>query len=205
VLFRSTFGGLWIALWRGRWRWFGIAPALAALIAILAVKPADVLVARDGMTIAVRGADGLLRFVRKPEDKYSAEQWLKRDGDERSPEDAIARPADGARCDAYGCIARSTNETHVATVLSPAALEEDCAANQVVISAEPLRGRCIGPQIVIDRFDVARNGAYAIWFNGDRPKVLTARQVRGNRPWSTPPSRSHPQSLAAASRSDTTD
>ncbi|HTK80247.1 MAG TPA: ComEC/Rec2 family competence protein [Rhizomicrobium sp.] len=186
ALAMMTFGGLWIALWRGPWRWLGIAPAMCAAALILASKPADIFVARDGMTIAVRGEDGLLHFVRTPDDKYSAGQWLKRDGDQRSPADAIAHPADGVRCDAYGCIARAANGMRVAAVLTPGALEEDCASNQIVISAVPVRGRCNGPRIVIDRFDVARNGAYAIWLDGVST-VQTAQQVRGERPWSAMP------------------
>jgi competence protein ComEC len=206
ALILMTLGGLWIVLWRRPWRWLGLVPIAAAALAIFLAKPADILVARDGLTVAIRGADGLLGFVRKPEDKYSAEQWLKRDGDERAPADAIARPADGVRCDSYGCIARTASGIRVAAAMTQAALAEDCAANQIVISAVPVRERCTGPQVVIDRFDVARNGAYAIWLDREGgSKVQTAQQVRGNRPWSTQPARLRAQSLAAASHSDPTD
>jgi competence protein ComEC len=186
ALLLLTFGGLWLTLWKGRWRWFGFAPAVAAAALVIVARPADLLVARDGMTVAVRGADGLLHFVRKPQDKYSDEQWLRRDGDERSVPEAMARVPDGVRCDWAGCIARGPDGTGIAASLRPEALEEDCARNRIVVSAVPTRHRCTGPELVIDRFDVARNGAYAIWL-GDTLGVENSRAARGERPWSPPP------------------
>jgi competence protein ComEC len=186
ALLLLTFGGLWLVLWKGRWRWFGFAPAVAAAALVIVARPADLLVARDGMTVAVRGADGLLHFVRKPQDKYSAEQWLRRDGDERSVTEAMARVPDGVRCDWAGCVAHSPDGTGIAASLQPEALEEDCARNRIVVSAVPTRHRCTGPELVIDRFDVARNGAYAIWL-GDQLRVENSRAARGERPWSPPP------------------
>ncbi|HSC19483.1 MAG TPA: ComEC/Rec2 family competence protein [Rhizomicrobium sp.] len=182
-----SLGGLWIALWRGRWRWLGLAPCAVAGALIWFAKPPDILVARDGLTVAVRGSDGALHFVRPPKDKYSAGQWLKRDGDSRTIEAALAKPADDIACDAYGCIAR-VNGISVAAVLKPEALTEDCAANAIVISAVPTRKQCDGPQLVIDRFDVARNGSTAVWLD-DGIETQTAQEARGLRPWSTPPPR----------------
>jgi competence protein ComEC len=182
-----SLGGLWIALWRGRWRWLGLAPCAVAGALIWFSKPPDLLIARDGLTIAIRGADEQLHFVRPPKDKYSAQQWLKRDGDSRTMEQAMARPSDNVRCDAYGCIAQ-LNGIRVAAVLKPEALAEDCAANAILISAVPTRKQCDGPQLVIDRFDAARNGAYAVWL-GNGIETQTAQQARGERPWSTPPPR----------------
>ena len=74
ALVLMVLGGLWLAIWRQRWRWWGAAPLLAgALLAWFAPLP-DMLVARDGQTVAVRGNDGLLHFLRKPKDKFVKEQ-----------------------------------------------------------------------------------------------------------------------------------
>jgi competence protein ComEC len=67
-----SLGGLWIALWRRRWRWLGLLALLAGLVLVFANKPPDLLIARDGVTVAIRGSDGLLRLLRRPSDKYSA-------------------------------------------------------------------------------------------------------------------------------------
>jgi competence protein ComEC len=176
-----------MALWRTHWRWFGFAPALVGVILVFTNTPPDLYIARDGLTVAIRGSDGVLRLLRKPSDKYSAEEWLKRDGDERDVASAVATPKDDVNCDADGCVARRKGGQVVASALRPTALGEDCATANIVVSASPTRGLCNGPKLVIDRFDVARNGAYAIWLNGAAPQIQTVRDVRGERPWSPPP------------------
>lgn len=180
-----SLGGLWIVIWQSRWRWLGLAPALAGLALVLLARPPDLLIARDGQTIAVRDADGKLRFVRRIADEYSASEWLKRDGDARVPGDAMATTKDGPRCDALGCIAHVRGAT-IATVSRADALGEDCANADVVIADLPLRNACRGPKLVVDKFDVIRNGAYAVWL-GEGIKVETVQAVRGNRPWSQAP------------------
>jgi competence protein ComEC len=182
-----TMGGLWVALWRGPWRLFGLAPAAIAAWLIFSTKAPDLLVARDGTTAAIRAADGHLRLLRPPADKYSAEEWLKRDGDSRTVQQSLATRADGVLCDSYGCIAH-TNGITIAAASKPDALQEDCATAQIVVSAVPTRGRCTGPLLLVDRFDVARNGAYAVWLSGGIA-VDTAQAERGARPWSMPPAR----------------
>ncbi|MGH6887794.1 MAG: ComEC/Rec2 family competence protein [Rhizomicrobium sp.] len=180
-----SLGGLWIVIWRSRWRWLGLAPALAGLALVLLARPPDLLIARDGQTIAIRSEDGKLHFVRRIADEYSASEWLKRDGDARAARDAVAIAKDGVRCDALGCIARVRGTT-IAAVSRADALREDCADADIVIGDLPMHGVCRGPKLVIGKFDVIRNGAYAVWL-GDAPVVETVQQTRGNRPWSRAP------------------
>jgi competence protein ComEC len=181
-----SFGGLWIVIWRSAWRWLGLAPALAGIALILLARPPDVFVARDGQTIAIRSSGGRLHFVRQIADEYSASEWLKRDGDARPAQSAMATWEDRVRCDTSGCIARMPAGFTVAVVQRPDALREDCANADIVISSQPLRGLCRGPKLVIDKFDVIHNGAYAVWL-GDKITYETVQQVRGNRPWSHAP------------------
>jgi competence protein ComEC len=181
-------GGLWIAFWRARWRWLGLVPAAAGIALVFIGHAPDVLIARDGRTIAFRGTDGLLRFARPPADNYSAAEWLKRDGDARTPDAAMATSANNIRCDSFGCIAKARNGETIAAVSRLDALDEDCASAALVISSVPTRGTCIGPKRVIDRFDVARNGPYAVWV-GDKIVVETVQEFRGDRPWSRAPRR----------------
>ncbi|HWA92897.1 MAG TPA: ComEC/Rec2 family competence protein [Rhizomicrobium sp.] len=178
-----SLGGLWTFLWRRPWRWIGLAPMLAGLVLAVATQGPDLLVSRDAGTVAVRSRDGILHFVRAPSDDYSADQWLKRDGDGRASADAIASPKDGVRCDGYGCIARARDGTLIAAVRRIDALAEDCARAAIVISTVPASRDCRGPKLVIDRFDVTHAGGYAIWL-GRAMRVETVEGERGLRPWS---------------------
>jgi competence protein ComEC len=129
--------------------------------------------------------DGKLALVRPATDDFAATNWLRRDGDSRLPEDAIGTPAQGVRCDAYGCIAKARGGTLIAVPSRVDALDEDCARAAIVVSAVPARRFCDGPALVIDRIDVARNGPYAIWL-GPPLRIETVEGERGHRPWSAP-------------------
>ena len=48
----------------------------------------------------------------------------------------------------------------------------------------PLDGAC-RPRagVVVDRFDLWRDGAHALWADGDGIRVRSSRATRGDRPW----------------------
>jgi competence protein ComEC len=175
-------GGLWIALWRHSWRWLGLLPIALGLVFALTAQPPDLLVARDGQSVAVRLANGRLGFIAPVTDDFAAENWLRRSGDDRLPQNALGGP--GVRCDGYGCLVNAHGGVLVAVDKRAEALAEDCAHARVVVSlvASP---RCPGPELVITRRDVARHGATAVWF-GETLRLRTVAGERGERPWSMP-------------------
>jgi competence protein ComEC len=182
-----SLGGLWLGLWRRGWRWLGVMPLLLGIALASSGRPPDLLIARDGQTMAFRSPGGALKLFRPASDKYAATEWLKRDGDAHQPDDAIATREDGVRCDALGCIARMASGAIVANVLRIEAAAEDCAKATIVVSVVPLGEDCKGPILVIGRSDVSRSNGYAIWL-GRHLRVETVEQVRGHRPWSAGPS-----------------
>ena len=179
-----TLGGLWLALWRGSWRFAGIAPmALAIALWGTPARP-DLLVDRDGALAALRGADGALHLTAK-RSSYAAEQWLRHDGDPRMPNEAVGSPFLG--CDSRGCVWREPGRPLVAFPEGLEALSDDCAKADIIIATMPVprrvRARCRA-RLVVDRFDLWRNGAIAVYYgeNGEM-KMETSRDARGRRPW----------------------
>lgn len=172
-------GGLWIGLWQRRWRWTGVVPIAAGLAFALTAVPPDLIVSRDAHAAAIRGDDGALRILGKPDD-YTAEQWLRRDGDMREP--AAASNAD--RCDEWGCVAAGANGRTVALSLRAGSLADDCARADIVVSAVPIRRDCARVRATVDRIDAARGGAIALYFDGRETRRETVAEVRGRRPWS---------------------
>ncbi|HEY0266540.1 MAG TPA: ComEC/Rec2 family competence protein, partial [Rhizomicrobium sp.] len=177
ALLAISLGGLWLAIWRDRWRWLGLAPMLAgALLAVFAPLP-DMLVAPDARTIAVRGDDRRLAFLRKPADKFAAREWLRRDGDGRDIADAMGLP--GLRCDGIGCAIRRGGVT-IAAGLRPEALADDCDRAQVLVSAAT--ADCKGPVVVIDGRAAAAGEGWQVTLS-QTPSAVSVRQTRGDRPW----------------------
>jgi competence protein ComEC len=178
-----TGGGLWLCLWRRRWRWLGlIAMTAGGVSPWLGVNP-DILVDGDARSVAVKAESGEL-FVRAP-GAFPVESWLRRAGQKT----ALAWPRNDTsgngrlRCDDTGCVYRVGGYL-VSLPRTERLLSEACWRADIVIATFPVRGRCPGAKIVIDRFDLWRRGSHAIWLDADRPiRVATAQAERGERPW----------------------
>ncbi len=181
ALLAIVLGALWICLWQTRWRILGLGMiAAGAAVAPLYALP-DVYISASAKNIAVRGQDGLLVVANARREKYSVGKWLIRGGDEASPKQAAKRK--GFRCDARGCIFKLKDNRLVGFAEDLAAVEEDCSRVDILIATVPVRVNCQKPRVVIDKFDLWRNGAYSIRFSKNAIVVNNAREQRGDRPW----------------------
>jgi competence protein ComEC len=181
ALLLMVFGALWICLWQTRWRILGLGVIAAGVALAPQYALPDVYISASARNIAVRGKDGLLVVAKARSEKYSVGKWLVRGGDEVSPKQAAKR--EGFRCDARGCIFKLKDNRLLGFAADPAAVEEDCTRVDILISRIPVRVDCQKPMVVIDKFDLWRNGAYSIRFLESAFLVNSARQQRGERPW----------------------
>lgn len=182
-------GGLWLCLWRGTWRVAGLAPILAGLVTASLAQGPDVLVDGEGRLFGVRAPNGDLALSTSRAKKFDAEIWLRRNGQHTAwpwaDADPGAWPNAELRCDTLGCVYRKgRGVAAVGLIVQPDAVGEDCAVSDVIISTVPVRRACRGPRLVIDRFDLWRNGAHAVWLGADgRARSRSVRAQRGDRPW----------------------
>jgi competence protein ComEC len=177
ALVLMSLGGLWIVVWQTRWRWWGLAPVGLGVAAALATPRADMLVAPDGQTVAIRGGDGRLHFVTKPANRFVARAWLQRDGDGRDIKDAVGDPF--IACDGIGCVVKG--RVLVAVSRKPEALADDCVLAKVVVSTAAAPD-CKGPAVVIDRDAAAKGQGWRVRLS-DHPYTDSVRDYRGARPW----------------------
>ena len=183
ALVAVVLGGLWLALWRGRWRYWGAIGVAAGVAIAAAARGPDLLASEDGRLFAVRTGQGGLALSSASRRPFEADNWLRRAGEA----EAAPWPPERMACDLLGCIHAPEGGPRVALVRDARALAEDCAVSAVVVSAVPVRGACSAP-LVIDRFALWRNGAHALRFDGaDTADVTHVRGVRGARPWAPPP------------------
>lgn len=180
ALILIVFGGLWLLLWRSRWRRLGLLPmAAGAAVWSFATGP-DILIDRDAGTIALRDETGRLGLIRGRGGSYEAETWLRRDGMLAAQSSRRAR---GRHCDALGCVVRLGAGGILAVSLDPGSLEEDCAHARILVSTGAVRRICAGPELVIDRRLLARLGPVAIRLTDGVPEILAANRHAGLRPW----------------------
>ena len=192
-----TLGGLWLVLWRQRWRLAGIAAIIAGLLSFFAAAPPDFLISGDGKSFAVRSPDGALIFAGKKGSRFQRDIWLRRSGIStdsittlRSKRKSPLRQSSGERhavlrCDTLGCMARVRGHA-VSLIHDLGAVREDCARAHLVIALIGLhRIPCREPARVITRAELRRKGTHAIWIDERGTiRVETVADGRGVRPWS---------------------
>ncbi len=159
----------------------------AGLLVAFDTRPPDLLVDESGRLLAVRDANGRLSLSSRRVATFVGDNWLRRAGQDISPAWPGAGeswPDGSLRCDGLGCLYRSGTGPTVALIKDPRAIAEDCAAADILVSLVPVRRACSGRPF-IDRFDLWRHGAHAIWLRGedDAPLVLRAADSRRGRPW----------------------
>lgn len=177
-------GGLWLAIWRERWRYLGVLGIVGGVLTIPLMPAPDILIADSGRLMAVKLADGSLSLSDSRRDRFAAELWLESVGQvNRRYWPRVGETEDGRlACDPLGCVYRAGGKT-VALIRDGRALADECGRDGILISAVPVRGRCPGPRLVIDRFDLWRSGAHALWLDGNKLILRTVREYRGHRPW----------------------
>jgi competence protein ComEC len=191
VLVLASLGGFWLALWRGRWRLLGLAPCAAAVLAGLLARPPELLVDPALGAALRRLPDGRLQLLEWERDARRRQGWLRAQGAEafvRGP--AGGGAADGAACDARGCVLALGGGGPAATVSlarDAGAVAEDCALAALVVSrAGPERcggdgpaGRLVGPRALR-----ASGGLAVRSTRGGGIAVETVAAARGDWPWS---------------------
>jgi competence protein ComEC len=160
-----------------RLRWLACAFAALTLVWVYqdTAKPV-VLVDERAANVAVMTQAGLVPAKQKA-GQASVSRWLSQSGDDAGFKNAVLRK--GWTCSKDRCEAQA-GDMRVTYLLKSVGGAFECPKTEVLIAEEPLRFRCKGSRITIDRFDVWRNGAYAIIANGN---VNNVREIQGQRPW----------------------
>jgi competence protein ComEC len=180
-------GMLWLALWHGRVRLFGLLPAASAVVLMLATPAPDVLIVRDGQQIAVAGEGGPLLVLREGEG-YALDSMREVAAVEGEPL-AIER-APGARCSADFCALEVRREGRTWSLLIARSkhyveaqrLIEACAAADIVIAARTMPRSCAPRWLKADRRFLAEYGGMALYLDGTA-RLVTVGESQGEHGW----------------------
>jgi competence protein ComEC len=175
---------LMLCLIKGPLRFAGLALVPLAFLAVMTRNEPDILVERTAANVAIRAPDGTLAFANQRRGRYAAEKWLQANGEE-----ARLSPASngGAWTCGKGVCSASVEGYRIAYVDDEAAIRSACPQVDILIARFPLRDQCEAVPITIDRFDVWRNGSYALYTASGKIEQRTSRAVQGNRPWTVKP------------------
>jgi competence protein ComEC len=178
-LLLATASLLVIGLLKTPLRWSGLVFAVLAIMWAARMPVPDVLVADDGRTFAVRGADGRLAFHHTGGDTFATREWLAADADGRDVHDRSLGA--GIACDPSGCIGKLADGGLVAYTLAPDAFEEDCRRAALIVTTRDPPPNCAA--VVIGRSLLREEGALALRRAGPGFLIEPARPPNFDRPW----------------------
>nr|WP_239017891.1 ComEC/Rec2 family competence protein [Sphingomonas aracearum] len=202
-------GGLWVALWRTRWRAMGWLPVLAGLAWTWATPAPDLLVTGDGRHLGVRMADGAVALLRDRTGDYASDTLSENAGGQGTPLLLSGHPE--ARCNRDLCLVRRRAggrewrvlATRSAYLVPVADLIRACRTADIVVSERRLPRGCTPRWLRLDAPTLRRTGGVAVslatrtvatvrepgdehpWRNGAPAASLAPRSSDGERKWKT--------------------
>ncbi|MBO6786749.1 MAG: ComEC/Rec2 family competence protein [Rhodospirillales bacterium] len=179
-----TFAGLWLTLWRQRWRLAAIPFLAVGLLGPAFTATPDIIVDGSGRLIAVQNGNTAFLTSNGRAARFEAEDWRQRTGTATSSTwRADAETVQGRlRCDHHGCT-MDLGQRLIAISMDAATIADDCRRSSMIVATVPVRGNCRLPWGIIDRFDLWRYGTHTVTFTDAGPVVKTVNGERGRRPW----------------------
>jgi competence protein ComEC len=180
-------GGLWVALWRTRWRRLGLAPLLLGLGWALLTPAPDLLVTGDGRHVAVRVAGGGLAMLRDRVGDYTADMLAENGGVDGTPLLLAEQPE--ARCNRDLCLTERVAggrtwrilATRSAYLVPAGELIAACREADIVVSERRLPRGCAPRWLRLDRSTLSKTGGVAITLSTGH--VETVYRPGDRHPW----------------------
>lgn len=184
-------GGLWFCLWQTHWRWCGMAPIAAGIVATLMVPEPDLLVTGDGKHLALAQADGSFALLRPRAGEYVRDMLAESagvDGDLNALD-----ASKSATCNRDACVATVERDgrrwvllaTRSADLISYPELDAACREADIVVSDRWLPDGCKSRRLKLDKKALEASGGLSITLSPWR--VRTAKRAEDDHPWIDPP------------------
>ncbi|MFM5916904.1 MAG: ComEC/Rec2 family competence protein [Novosphingobium sp.] len=187
-------GGLWLALWRGRVRLFGLLPALVGLTLLAQVRAPDLLISGDGRHVGITGeAAGELLVLRDSKSDYTRDNLTETAGMSGTLRTLDEWP--GAHCSEGYCainLRRGGRDWQLLlargkTMVPARALAAACERADIVVSERYLPWGCKPRWLKADRGMLEQSGGLTI--DLEKGRIRTVAEDEGKHGWWNPPQR----------------
>ncbi|PZQ53989.1 MAG: DUF4131 domain-containing protein [Novosphingobium pentaromativorans] len=184
-------GGLWLGLWNGTFRLWGLLPIMAGLLALLVMQAPDIMVSGDGRHVAwVEPGSRRIAMLRDSSSDYALDNIMEAAGLSQRPQ--AVRDSPSTRCNQDFCAVALNSPgkiTHLLiargrSIVSEEQLAKACARADVVIADRRLPGSCRPRWLKADRRLLDRTGGLAISV-GPRT-VKSVSETQGDHGWWRP-------------------
>jgi competence protein ComEC len=181
-------GELWLALWRGKARLWGLAPAALAAGLMLATPAPDLLIAGDGRNVGIVADDGKLLMLRESRAQFTRDNLKELAGVAAEP--VVLADWPGAQCNPDFCaltLHRAGRDWRVLMSRSDypvdtKQLQPACAGADVVISDRWLPRTCTPRVLKADGKMLAQTGGLSVKL-GSPLRIDTVASSQGEHGW----------------------
>jgi competence protein ComEC len=182
-------GGLWLMLWRTRFRLAGLVPIVVGTIWTLATPAPDLLVTGDGQHLAIRASDDSVALLRSRAGDYVRGMLNENAGIDPAKVAGAIDTLPGAHCNRDVCIVALDRgdrrwqilATRSRELLPISALAAACANADIVVSDRRLPPSCQPRWLKADRALLRRTGGLAI--NLAPVRIDSVADHVGRHPW----------------------
>ena len=172
-------GFLWLILWQGYWRWIGVLSIIIAFIIPHYDVPPRILISDKMETILIvdKNVDNLYKIGRM--NRYTKSNWLGFLGvspavDIPSWEGGDKSKSGHYKCDDMACFL-TKNDQKIGIALNPISMGSVCQNSDFVIAKIPIEDDLCREKMIIDRFDIWRNGPTLLIVGREHYTVKTVR------------------------------
>ena len=184
-----TAGGLWICLWTGQCRWWGILAVVPGIGALYLTHPPDIYVAGDGSVIAYKDQQTLYVSDLKRGCFYT-DQWMKESGLKQKKlwvsNEAMVGPVFLMHL-VPALTSRRYTRFRPASYYYPPPVLKDICYKPFVITTSYIWRNCKKaghiPDTLIDRFTLKNEGTQLIWVNKNNVIIRSVNKSLGHRSW----------------------
>jgi len=180
-------GGLWLCLWRERWRYCGVIPAIIGALLIITNRAPDIYITGDGRHVGIRNDQGELAMLRTSGGDFIRDMIRENAGVEGKSQALEDWP--NAECNADSCLVTlqadgrdwqilATRSSHYISAL---ALSAACRRADIVVSDRRLPQSCAPRWLKADRSLLSQVGGMTI--NLENQKISTALGWTGRHIW----------------------
>ena len=181
-------GGLWLALWRGKARLWGLAPVALAAVGLLATPVPDVLISGDGRHVGVVTSDGRLLTLRDSRSDFARDNLMELAGVEAEPVPLADWP--GAECSRDFCVLTIRRAgrswrllmSRTRNLIEERALAAACDRADIVVADRYLPRSCAPQVLRADKRLLDSTGGLAIVL-GEEPAITTVASGQGEHGW----------------------
>ena len=187
TIFCFVAGFLWIALWRGRARAWGLMGVGAGALLLAGTPAPDILVSRDGRHVGIVDSEDRLLLLREARTDYARDNLIELSATRGVPVQIVSQP--NARCNDDFCafsIQNGARDWRLLLSRSGNRVDERdlsiaCSTSDLVISDRYLPRSCRPRWLKADRAYLQRNGGIAIDLSTET--IATVADQQGKHGW----------------------